>query len=48
MTTTTTDTTLGRALPTEMLERFRARAPQVGSRLLAFEPPDVLGTGAIQ
>lgn len=31
-----------------MAERFRARAPQVGSRLLAFEPPDVLGTGAIQ
>ena len=30
-----------------MAELFRARVPQSGSRLLAFEPPDVLGTGAM-
>jgi len=29
----------------EMAELYRSRVPGVGSRLLAFEPPDVLGVG---
>src|SRR5690606_26083527 len=37
MTTTTTDTTLGRALPTEMLERFRARAGELDRTNAYFE-----------
>ena len=32
----------------QMAELFRRKARPFGSRLLAFEPPDVLGTGAMQ
>jgi len=32
----------------QMAELFRRKVRPSGSRLLAFEPPDVLGTGAMQ
>ncbi|HEY8414651.1 MAG TPA: hypothetical protein VIK99_02650, partial [Thermaerobacter sp.] len=32
----------------QMAELYRRKAVPSGSRLLAFEPPDVLGTGAMQ